>query len=86
MSAATLPLYQARGKTRDRMVKAFLKRIKIIYNNAKTKLEYLREKHLNQTQTILELFGEIIVFSQEFGITNYIALSNAEHLKVHQMY
>jgi TnpA family transposase len=58
-------LYQAQVKTRDHMVEMFLKRIKKIHNNAKTKLEYLREKYLAQTQTMLELFGEILVFSQE---------------------
>lgn len=58
-------LYQAQVKTRDHMVEMFLKRVKKIHNNAKTKLEYLREKYLNQTQTMLELFGEILVFSQE---------------------
>ena len=42
-------LYQAQVKTRDHMVEMFLKRIKKIHNNAKTKLEYLREKYLNQT-------------------------------------
>ena len=45
------------------MVEMFLKRIKKIHNNAKTKLEYLREKYLNQTQTMLEMFGEILGFS-----------------------
>jgi hypothetical protein len=45
------------------MVEMFLKRIKKIHNNAKTKLEYLREKYLYQTQAMLELFGEILVFS-----------------------
>ena len=58
-------LYQAQVKTRDHMVEMFLKRIKKIHNNAKTKLEYLREKYLNQTQTMLGLFGEILVFSSE---------------------
>ncbi|NJO97970.1 MAG: Tn3 family transposase [Pleurocapsa sp. CRU_1_2] len=58
-------LYQAIVKTRDHMVEMFLKRIKKIHNNAKTKLEYLREKYLNQTQTMLEMFGEILVFSEK---------------------
>ena len=62
----------AQVKTRDHMVEMFLKRIKKIHNNAKTKLEYLREKYLNQTQAMLELFGEILVFSQEFK--NYTQL------------
>jgi TnpA family transposase len=65
-------LVSAQVKTRDHMVEMFLKRIKKIHNNAKTKLEYLREKYLNQTQTMLELFGEILVFSQEFK--NYTQL------------
>ena len=58
-------LYQAQVKTRDHMVEMFLKRIKKIHNNAKTKLEYLREKYLNQTQTMLEMFGEILIFSDK---------------------
>ncbi len=65
-------LYQAQVKTRDHMVEIFLKRIKKIHNNAKTKLENLREKYLNQTQTMLELFGEILVFSTESS--NYTQL------------
>lgn len=65
-------LYQAQVKSRDHMVEMFLKRIKKIHNNAKTKLEYLREKYLNQTQTMLELFGEILVFSTESS--NYTQL------------
>jgi hypothetical protein len=48
-----------------KMVEMFLKRIKKIHNNAKTKLEYLREKYLNQTQTMLEMFGEILIFSDK---------------------
>lgn len=58
-------LYQAQVKTRDHMVDMFLKRIKKIHNNAKIKLEYLREKYLNQTQTMLEMFGEILGFSDK---------------------
>ena len=58
-------LYQAQVKTRDHMVEMFLKRMKKIHNNAKTRLADLREKYLNQTQTLLDLLGEILVFSSE---------------------
>ncbi len=58
-------LYQAQVKTRDHMLEMFLKRMKKIHNNAKTRLEYLREKYLSQTQTLLGLLGEILVFSSE---------------------
>lgn len=58
-------LYQAQVQTRDRMVEMFLKRMKKIHNNAKTRLADLREKYLNQTQTLLGLLGEILVCSSE---------------------
>ena len=58
-------LYQAQVKTRDHMIEMFLKRMKKIHNNAKTRLADLREKYLNQTQTLLGLLGEILVFSSE---------------------
>ena len=58
-------LYQAQVTTRDHMVEMFLKRVKKIHNNAKTRLEELREKYLDRTQTLLGLFGEILVFSSE---------------------
>lgn len=58
-------LYQAQVKTRDHMVKMFLKRMGKIHNNAKIRLAELREKHLNQTQALLGLLNEILVFSSE---------------------
>lgn len=58
-------LYQAQVKIRDDMVEMFLKRIGKIHNRAKARLTELREKYLNQTATLLELLGEILVVSSE---------------------
>ena len=58
-------LYQAQVKTRDHLVEMFLKRMRKIHNSAKTRLAELREKYLNQTESLLELLREILVFSSE---------------------
>ena len=58
-------LYQAQVKTRDHLVEMFLKRMRKIHNSAKTRLAELREKYLNQTESLLDLWREILVFSSE---------------------
>ncbi|NER31505.1 MAG: Tn3 family transposase [Symploca sp. SIO1C4] len=58
-------LYQAQVKTRDHLVEMFLKRMGKIHNSAKTRLVELREKYLNQTQSLLSLLREILVVSSE---------------------
>ena len=58
-------LYQAQLKTRDHLVEMYLKRIKIIENKARKRLVELREKHLDQTETLLQLLAEILQVSKE---------------------
>ncbi|MDV2997801.1 MAG: Tn3 family transposase TnXo19 [Chroococcidiopsis sp. SAG 2025] len=55
-------LYQAQVKTRDHLVEMFLKRIHTIHDRAKTKLIELREKHLTQTEVLLGVLAEILLF------------------------
>jgi TnpA family transposase len=59
-------LYQAQVKTRDHLVSMFLKRIQTIHNQAKTRLQELREKHLSQTEALLGVLSEILEVSH-FG-------------------
>jgi len=58
-------LYEAQVKTRDYLVEMFLKRILKIHNNAKQRLQELREKHLTQTSELLETFAEVLIASKE---------------------
>ncbi|MEY3333004.1 MAG: hypothetical protein RLZZ176_1304 [Cyanobacteriota bacterium] len=58
-------LYQAQVKTRDYLVEMFLKRVKIIHNQAKKRLVELREKNLAQTASLLELLKEVLQTSLE---------------------
>ena len=58
-------LYQAQVKTRDHLVEMFLKRLQTVHNHAKTKLVELREKHLAQTEALLEVLTEILEVSNE---------------------
>lgn len=58
-------LYSAQVKTRDYLVEMFLKRLAAIHNQAKTRLVELREKHLAQTQSLLEVLAEILEVSSE---------------------
>jgi hypothetical protein len=48
-------LYQTQVKTRDHLVEMFLKRMQTIHNRAKERLVELREQHLKQTETLLEV-------------------------------
>jgi hypothetical protein len=58
-------LYQAQVKTRDHLVEMFLKRIKKIDNQAQQRLVELRDKHLAQTESLLEIFTEVLQVSTE---------------------
>jgi hypothetical protein len=58
-------LYEAQVKTRDYLVEMFLKRIKKIHNNAKQRLQELREKHLMQTSELLGTFAEVLTATTE---------------------
>ena len=58
-------LHQAQVKTRDYLVEMFLKRVKIIHNQAKKRLVELREKNLAQTASLLELLKEVLQVSLE---------------------
>jgi TnpA family transposase len=58
-------LYEAQVKTRDYLVEMFLKRIQKIHNNAKQRLQELREKHLAQTSELLETLAEVLIASKE---------------------
>ena len=58
-------LYQAQLKTRDHLVEMFLKRMKLIENKARKRLVELREKHLEQTETLLQLLAAILQVSNE---------------------
>jgi TnpA family transposase len=58
-------LYEAQVKTRDYLVEMFLKRIKKIHNNAKQRLQELREKHLTQTSELLGTLAEVLTASKE---------------------
>lgn len=58
-------LYQAQVKTRDHLVEMFLKRIQTIQNQAKTRLQELREQHLAQTEALLGVLSQILEVSHE---------------------
>jgi TnpA family transposase len=58
-------LYRAQVKTRDYLVDMFLKRIKTIENKANNRQVELREKHLTQTETFLQIFVKIVQASNE---------------------
>ena len=56
-------LYQAQVKTRDHLVEMFLKRMHKIHSSARERLSELREKHLAQTESMLNLFTEVLQVS-----------------------
>ncbi|PMB26810.1 Tn3 family transposase [Fischerella thermalis] len=58
-------LYEAQVKTRDHIVSMFLKRVLKIQNNAKQRLQELREKHLAQTSELLGTLAEVLTASKE---------------------
>lgn len=58
-------LYRAQVKTRDHLVEMFLKRIQTIQNQAKTRLQELREQHLAQTSALLGVLSQILAVSHE---------------------
>ncbi|MGF1981487.1 MAG: Tn3 family transposase [Nostoc sp. CmiSLP01] len=58
-------LYEAQVKTRDNLVSMFLKRVLKIQNNAKQRLQELREKHLTQTSELLGTLAEVLTASKE---------------------
>ncbi|WP_141106011.1 DUF4158 domain-containing protein, partial [Nodularia sp. NIES-3585] len=53
-------LYEAQVKTRDYLVDMFIKRILKIQNNAKQRLQELRDKHLTETSELLATFGQVL--------------------------
>lgn len=58
-------LYSAQVKTRDNLVEMFLKRMLKIQNNAKQRLQELREKHLVQTSELLNTFSQVLTASKQ---------------------
>jgi hypothetical protein len=58
-------LYQAQVKTRDHLVEMFLKRMQAIHNHARQRLVDLREKHLKQTEGMLDVLAQILEASVE---------------------
>jgi len=52
-------LYEAQVNTRDYLVDMFIKRILKIQNNAKQRLQELRDKHLTETSELLTTFGQV---------------------------
>lgn len=58
-------LYQAQVKTHDHLVEMFLKRMQTIHNRAKERLVELRDQHLKQTGTLLEVLAQILEVSTE---------------------
>jgi len=52
-------LYEAQVNTRDYLVDMFIKRILKIQNNAKQRLQELRDKHLTETSELLTTFASI---------------------------
>lgn len=58
-------LYEAQVKTRDYLVDMFLKRINKIHSNAKQRLQELREKHLKETEELLNTLKEVLTASKE---------------------
>jgi len=53
-------LYEAQVNTRDYLVDMFIKRILKIQNNAKQRLQELRDKHLTETSELLTTFGQVL--------------------------
>ncbi|MBD2365427.1 Tn3 family transposase [Anabaena minutissima FACHB-250] len=53
-------LYEAQVKTRDYLVDMFIKRILKIQNNAKQRLQELRDKHLTETSELLATLGQVL--------------------------
>lgn len=58
-------LYEAQVKTRDHVVEMFLKRVLKIQNNARQRLQELREKHLTQTSELLSTLAQVLTASKE---------------------
>jgi TnpA family transposase len=58
-------LYEAQVKTRDHLVEMFLRRILKIQNNAKQRLQELRDKHVMQTSELLGTFASVLTVSKE---------------------
>jgi TnpA family transposase len=58
-------LYEAQVKTRDHLVDMFLRRILKIQNNAKLRLQELRDKHLTETSELLATFAQVLKASKE---------------------
>jgi len=52
-------LYEAQVNTRD-YLDVFIKRILKIQNNAKQRLQELRDKHLTETSELLTTFGQVL--------------------------
>jgi TnpA family transposase len=57
-------LYEAQVKTRDYLVDMFIKRITKIKNNAKQRLQDLRDKHLTETSELLATFAQVLKVSK----------------------
>ncbi len=58
-------LYEAQVKTRDYLVEMFIKRILKIQNNAKLRLQELRDKHLTETSELLATLGQVLQASKQ---------------------
>jgi TnpA family transposase len=58
-------LYEAQVKTRDYLVEMFIKRILNIQNNAKQRLQELRDKHVTETSELLATFGQVLKASKK---------------------
>lgn len=58
-------LYETQVRTRDHLVEMFLKRVRKIHNNARQRLQELREKNLKQTSELLETLAEVLNASKE---------------------
>jgi TnpA family transposase len=58
-------VYEAQVKTRDYLVEIFIKRIQDIQNNAKLRLQELRDKHVTETSELLATFGQVLKASKK---------------------
>lgn len=58
-------VYEAQVKTRDYLVEIFIKRILDIQNNAKQRLQELRDKHVTETSELLATFGQVLKVSKK---------------------
>jgi TnpA family transposase len=58
-------VYEAQVKTRDYLVEIFIKRIQDIQNNAKQRLQELRDKHVTETSELLATFGQVLKASKK---------------------